>query len=294
MVEHSVVVRVVAGSIPVSRPTRYVPMENQINHPGLWKAVFPHRRPDSHKYDYGHAVITGAAEMTGATRLAAEACARIGAGLTTVIAPAGTGEIYRRTLAPHVIVEDRAGDLAAHLQDDRRNAVLVGPGAGKDYAAIRQDVRDACAGRACVLDADALNALAEQGDYSMLTPRCILTPHEGEFARLFPGINGSRIERARQAAQMTKTVIVLKGRETVIAGPAQIVINAGAPPWLATAGTGDVLAGMITGLLAQGMNPCDAACAAVWIHGRAAELFGEGLVASDITSKIPPILREIA
>lgn len=271
----------------------------QDNHPDLWKARFPHRKADDHKYDHGHAVIVGAAKMTGATRLAAEACARIGAGLTTVIAPPGTGEIYRRTLAPHVIVEDRRNGLSAHLSDDRRNVCLIGPGAGRDNADVLQkDVFDTLqTKKMAVLDADALNCFENSREkfYNLLNKNYILTPHEGEFSRLFPDIKGSKIDRAQTAADRTGAAVVLKGPDTVIAAPGQKpFINTNAPPWLATAGSGDVLAGMITGLAAQGMEPFDAACAAVWIHGKAARLFGEGLTAPDITSKIPVVLREIA
>ena len=269
------------------------------NHPDLWKAQFPHKKPDDHKYKHGHAVIVGATKMTGATRLAAEACARIGAGLTTVIAPQEAGGVYRRTLPPHVIVEDRGNGLTGHLADDRRNAVLIGPGAGlEDVAALQTDIIDVLKSqKMIVLDADAITAFQTDREklYSMLNKRCILTPHEGEFSRLFPGMTGIKTKRAQEAARRTGAIIVVKGPDTVIAAPdGRLVVNTNAPPWLATAGTGDVLAGIVTGLAAQGMESFDAACAAVWMHGEAARLFGEGLVASDITSKIPEVLREIA
>ena len=269
------------------------------NHPDLWRELFPHRKPDDHKYKHGHAVIIGAAKMTGATRLAAEACARIGAGLTTVIAPEGAGEIYRRTLAAHIIVEDRKNGLAGHLAEERRNAVLIGPGAGReDAAALQKDVLEALGvGKSIVLDADALTVFENGREkfYKELNKNCILTPHEGEFVRLFPALKGSKPERAQEAADLTGAVVLLKGHDTVIAAPGrEPVVNTNAPPWLATAGSGDVLAGMITGLAAQGMAPFDAACAAVWIHGEAASQFGEGLVASDLLDKISSVLREIA
>lgn len=292
----------------------------QDNHPDLWKDRFPHRKTGDHKYAHGHAVVAGAEKMTGATRLAAEACARAGAGLTTVIAPPGTGEIYRRTLAPHVIVEDRKNGLAAHLSDERRNAVLIGPGAGcENTASLQKDVLDILTtsltptlspvgrgsldvvrtgegAKIIILDADALNCFKDDREklYSALNKNCILTPHEGEFARLFPDIDGLKTDRAQEAAERTGAVIVLKGPDTVIAAPGRKpVINTNAPPWLATAGTGDVLAGMIAGLAAQGMEPFDAACAAVWIHGEAARQIGEGLVASDMAGKVPGVIRSL-
>jgi len=147
-----------------------------------------------------------------------------------------------------------------------------------------------------ILDADALTVFGSDREklYSALNNNSILTPHEGEFARLFPDLDGFKTQRAQKAAQASGAVIVLKGPDTVIVAPdGRTVINTNAPPWLATAGSGDVLAGMIVGLAAQGMAPFDAACAAVWIHGAAAYLFGEGLVASDIATKIPAVLGEL-
>ena len=269
------------------------------NHPDIWKERFPHKKSDDHKYKHGHAVIIGAAKMTGATRLAAEACARIGAGLTTVIAPREAGEIYRRTLPPHVIVEDRKNGLSGHLSDERRNAVLIGPGTGlENVRALQGDVFDVLNSKKfTVLDADAITAFNNDREkfYNSLNKNCILTPHEGEFVRLFPDLKGLKTERAQRAAQLTGAIIVLKGPDTVIAAPdGRLAINTNAPPWLATAGTGDVLAGLITGLAAQDMELFAAACAAVWIHGEAARLFGEGLVASDIVGKIHEVLLEIA
>lgn len=261
------------------------------NASSLWLSGFPFRKKDDHKYTHGHAVIFGAGKMTGATRLAAESCARIGAGLTTVIAPEGAGEIYRRTLAAHIIVRDREGSLNEFLKDERLTAFLIGPGAGSDCAAIRADIETVMKlNKPLVIDADGLNALENR----KLRGDIVLTPHEGEFKKLFPHIDGDRIEKAQIAARESGAVVVLKGAETVIASPDECAVNHNASPDLATAGTGDVLAGMITGLLAQGMEPFRAACAAVWIHGEAAKRFGPGLVASDLPGMIPEILREFA
>lgn len=266
------------------------------NHPDLWLSYVPRRIPDSNKYDFGHALIFGAEKMTGATRLAAESCARIGAGLTTVIAPTPAADIYRAALPPHIIVEDYSGKPSKHLEDERRNAVLIGPGAGDDYKETLKIIRAASAsGRAMVLDADALNALAAHPYPDSLPQQrknVVLTPHGGEFERLFTELKGDRQTKARKAAESTGCVIVLKGNETIIAAPGhEPVMNRNAPPGLATAGTGDVLAGMMTGLLAQGMDGFYAACAAVWIHGESATRFGPGLVASDLLNQIAAILN---
>ncbi len=247
------------------------------NNPNLWRDSLPRAQTEQHKYMRGHAVIYGAPALTGATRLAAESCARMGAGLVTVLASAKIANIYRETLKPHILVRDDLG-----WDDDRVTAKLYGSG-GMSRAVDYTDTRPT------VLDADALNDLPALGGHF------ILTPHEGEFARIFPDIEGSREERAEAAAKRSGAIIVLKGPETIIAAPnGDIVLNTHASPALATAGTGDVLAGMITGLLAQGMRPFDAACAAVWMHGEAALKFGVGLVASDLPDMIPEIVQNLA
>ena len=244
------------------------------NYPGLWLQNYPRKSPEGHKYDSGLAVIYGASEMTGATRLAAEACARIGAGLTVVMAPAAAADIYRASLPAHVMVR-----TDTTWNDTRIKARLYGPGGLSAKPDFRSSVP-------CVLDADALESLPRK-----LGPQYVLTPHEGEFARAFPAISGDRVTRAQEASLQTGAVIVLKGPETVVTAPGRgVVTNHNAPPSLATAGSGDVLAGMITGLIAQGMEPFEAACAGVWIHGACARAFGPGLVASDLPGLIPGIL----
>ncbi|MCB1532439.1 MAG: NAD(P)H-hydrate dehydratase [Alphaproteobacteria bacterium] len=249
----------------------------QENTPSLWSDKIPRKVGASHKYDYGHVVIYGAPELTGATRLAAEGCARTGAGLVTVLAPPGVGEIYRETLRPHILVRD---DL--DWDDERVTVKLYGSGGVSktpDYSSILPTV----------LDADALNDLP-----GTLGGHFVLTPHEGEFARVFPDLKGSREERAVAAARKSGAVIVLKGEQTVIAAPdGRVVINTHASPYLASAGTGDVLAGMIAGFIGQGMEPFDAACAAVWIHGECGVRIGSGLVASDLPGAIPSVLQDL-
>jgi ADP-dependent NAD(P)H-hydrate dehydratase / NAD(P)H-hydrate epimerase len=173
---------------------------------------------------------------------------------------------------------------------------LVGPGAGIG-ARTRDKVLAALkAKKACVLDADALNSFADSPKtlFDAIQSPCVLTPHEGEFGRLFGTIDGDKVARAGQAAAQSGAVIVLKGADTVIAAPdGNIVINDTGTPFLATAGSGDVLAGMIIGLLAQGMTAYDAACAGVWVHGILAENFGPGLIAEDLLDEIPDVLAEL-
>ena len=181
------------------------------------------------------------------------------------------------------------------MSDRRFNAILLGPGLGVGEAT--QDLVAAAlgSGAAVVLDADALTSFADNptGLFAQLRSRCVLTPHEGEFGRLFAGLlskGPTRLDAAREAAQAAKCVVVLKGPDTIIAAPeGRAAINSNAPPWLATAGTGDVLAGMI----AQGMEPFEAASAAVWLHGEAATRFGVGLIAEDLPEQLPHVLSTL-
>jgi NAD(P)H-hydrate epimerase len=264
------------------------------NVPALWRDAYPWPQLDGHKYRRGHALVAGGAVMTGAARLAARAAARIGAGLVTVAAPSVAWPVYAAALSG-VIVQPvaRAEEFAALLADTRRNAILLGPGGGTGEA-MRHNVLAALATkRAVVLDADALTVFAERRDelFAAIVGPCVMTPHEGEFARLFT-LAGDRLSRARAAAAQSKAVVLLKGADTVIAAPdGRAIINANAPPDLATAGSGDVLAGLVTGLLAQGLEPFRAAAAACWIHGEAATIFGPGLVAEDIIESVPAALR---
>ncbi len=247
----------------------------------LWLKAFPFKSGDKHKYDYGHALIYAAPELTGATRLAAGAAARIGAGLVTVISPQEMANVYRTALPPHIMVRD---DL--DWWDQRVTAVLYGPGGVSVKPVIRPGV-------VTVLDAGALLHPLLSGK-GIKGGGLILTPHEGEFARAFPDIKGSREERAIAAAYQSGAVVVLKGQETVIAHPdGSCMVNEHASPYLATAGTGDVLAGIITGLAAMSMEPFMAACTAVWIHGDCARRFGPGLVATDLELFILRVLQSL-
>ena len=186
-------------------------------------------------------------------------------------------------------------EFEAYLFDPRRIASLVGPGSGLDDLTRARALTALKSGKATILDADALSIFEDdpEGLFSAITGPCLLTPHEGEFRRLFPGTAGKLI-RTREAAEVSGAVVLLKGPDTVIAAPGgRAVINSGAPPGLATAGSGDVLAGFALGLIAQGMDVFDAACAAVWLQGRAAAAFGPGLIAEDLPDLLLDQLRRL-
>jgi hydroxyethylthiazole kinase-like uncharacterized protein yjeF len=270
------------------------------NEPSLWKDIVPFPGRDSHKYTRGHVVIMGGSRLTGAARLASEAAMRMGAGMCTIVADYEVAEVYQSG-APHVLFEPlkTLAEFVGHLEDDRRRAVLIGPGAGREDArALRAAVIDVLGTRkAAVIDADALSVFEGHGRelFEALHENVVLTPHEGEFTRVFGDmLPGTRIENAIDAARKSNAVVVLKGAETIIAHPdGRVVINTHASPWLATAGTGDVLAGMVLGLMVQGMSAFDAACAATWMHGDASLKIGPGLVAPDLVTQIPNVLKEV-
>jgi ADP-dependent NAD(P)H-hydrate dehydratase / NAD(P)H-hydrate epimerase len=266
------------------------------NEPLWWRTGFPRPSLASHKYTRGHALVAGGRVMTGAARLAAKSALRTGAGLVTLAAPEAAFPVYAAALTG-VIVHPVAGseDLRALLADKRRNAVLIGPGAGVGAATREEALAILGAEKRTVLDADALTSFADAPDtlFSAIRSPCVMTPHEGEFARLFDA-TGSKPERARRAARQSGAVILLKGADTVIAAPdGRVAINANAPPELATAGSGDVLAGIVLGLLAQGLEPFTAAAAAVWLHGDAAGRVGAGLVSEDLVEALMPALRDL-
>ncbi len=279
-----------------------------VNHPDWWLSVFPWPGPESHKYTRGHALVAGGAVMTGAARLAARAAARLGAGLVTVAAPEATLPIYAAALAG-VIVQPVGGAgegidaFRGLLADKRRNAALIGPGAGTGPGTREKVLAILKAGKRAVLDADALTVFADDPEAlfsairSAETPMPVLTPHEGEFARLFDRSGSklaSKLDRARRAARASGAVMLLKGNDTVVAAAdGRAAISEGAPAELATAGSGDVLAGMVLGLLAQGMPAFEAAAAAVWLHADAARRLGPGLVAEDLVEAMPAALAAL-
>lgn len=271
------------------------------NIPALWRNAFPQARVDGHKYSRGHAVIvSGGPSSTGAARLAARGALRAGAGLVTIASPSDALTINAaENLAVMVREVDGSAELKDFLSDRRRNAITLGPGGGVG-ASMREQVLTALASDASVvLDADALTSFAgETGALvSAIGARAgrpvALTPHEGEFSRLFSEVNARsncKLEKARVAAAQSGAVVVLKGADTVVAAPdGRAAIADNGPPTLATAGSGDVLAGMVCGLLAQGMPVFEASCAAVWLHGEAAREFGLGLIAEDLPDMLPRV-----
>lgn len=261
------------------------------NGPACW--TLPAIPVDGHKYSRGHVLVFGGGAMTGAARLAARAARRIGAGLVTIAAPAGALELYRGG-DPGTLVT-AAAPLEAVLADPRRNAVVIGPGGGVGEALAEQVLAVLASGRGVVVDADGLTCFADRPErlFAALSDRVVLTPHDGEYARLFGAVAGSRLDRARHAARRSGAVVLLKGPDTVVAHPdGRATVTIDASPHLATAGSGDVLAGMIAGLLAQGMVAFPAASAAAWLHGRAGQALGAGLIAEDLPEVLPRLLSD--
>nr|WP_321252311.1 NAD(P)H-hydrate dehydratase [uncultured Ruegeria sp.] len=269
------------------------------------------KEPKDQKYSYGHALIlSGGPGKTGAARLAARGALRIGAGLVTIgVPPAAQLEVAAQVTAVMLQLVEGADELSRVLKDGRLNALCLGPGMGLDRA--RNLVPAALsAGRSTVLDADALTAFAEEPKalFDHLHENCVLTPHGGEFARLFPEIAQkleevpdkgpaySKVDATRDAAERAGCVVLFKGPDTVIATPhGRCSISSAfydrSAPWLATAGAGDVLAGFITGLMARGLGPMQAAEAAAWLHVECARQFGPGLIAEDLPEQLPFVLK---
>ena len=248
-------------------------------------------------------MVSGGLSFTGAARLAARGALRAGAGLVTIATPREALAVNAAaTLAVMVRPVDGADELARFLDDARRNVVLLGPGGGVGQP-MRDLVMAALKGeRAVVLDADALTSFAEEPQ-ALIEPlrarraATLLTPHEGEFSRLFSSLVDkaqSKLERAHAAAEKAGAVVLLKGPDTVVAAPdGRAAISDNAPPWLATAGSGDVLAGIAAACLAQGMPAFEAAAAAVWLHGETGIEAGAGLIAEDLPEALPKVYRRL-
>jgi hydroxyethylthiazole kinase-like uncharacterized protein yjeF len=249
--------------------------------------------PAAHKYARGHClVVSGGPLSAGAARLSAQAAARAGAGLVTIC---GSERAVMAQAAHVTSIMVRAAASGALLEDTRKNAVVIGPGLGFGPDALAELESVLAARRATVVDADAITLLVTHGTKGV-HELCVLTPHGGEFARLFPDLSEAlpsrgKLSVVREAAARCGAVVLLKGADTVIAAPdGRAAIDMLAPPWLATAGSGDVLTGLIGGLLAQGDAPFEAACGGVFLHGAAARALGPGLVADDLPGAIPGVL----
>ncbi len=274
--------------------------DTYVNHPTFWGSAFPVPRTNGHKYDRGHTVVvSGDMWTSGAARLAARAALRGGAGLVTVACPRESLPLHTTSYAALMLRPmENSGDLERLLEDQRLHTIVLGPGLGVGRSTCRK-VEVAVPGRRAVLDADALTSYADDpAALASLVKRsqaAVITPHDGEFARLFGSVPQvqlaqGKVARARAAAAYLGAVVVLKGPDTVVAAPdgcATIAENA--PPYLATAGAGDVLAGLIAGLLSQGMPAFEAACAGVWLHGEAAQEVGAGLIADDLPEALPHV-----
>lgn len=268
-----------------------------VNGPELWCDRLPVPSAQGHKFGRGHALVVGGGMLSsGAARLSAVSALRAGAGLVTAVPPRSAAMVYANHLTAVMLQPaDTPQDWTALLDDPRRNAVLVGPGNGVNartrafaLAALDRD-------RATVLDADAITVFGDDPKalFQRITAPCIMTPHAGEFVRLFK-VTGDKLEDARTAARSSGATVVSKGPDTVIAAPdGRVAINCNAPPDLATAGSGDVLAGIAVGLLAQDVPPFEAACMAVWLHGAAAMVAGPGLIAEDLAPSLPAVWRQL-
>lgn len=272
------------------------------NHPALWGGLFPRPGWSGHKYHRGAVmVVSGGPLNTGAARLAAEGALRIGAGVVTMLSPPDAAAVHAAHLTAIMLrMAAGAGDIAAHLAEAGRipMSVVIGPANGVSPATRDNTLAVLKSKAAAVLDADALTSFSESPDvlFAALRPDDVLTPHTGEFARIFPDAaqaNG-KLAAARTASAKAGCIVVLKGADTVIAAPdGRALINANAPPDLATAGAGDVLAGFIAGLRAQGMDGFGAAAAGVWIHGACGQAAGPGLIAEDLPGAVPTVLRSL-
>jgi hydroxyethylthiazole kinase-like uncharacterized protein yjeF len=269
------------------------------NSPELWLPRFPWPTAASHKHARGRlVVVSGEAWSTGAARLAARAGLRIGAGLVTVLSPPEALPVNAAHLEA-VMLRAFETDLELEQAAKDVDAAVIGPAAGIGEPTLLNVLALARTGAALVLDADAITVFRDDPEelFSLLDRDDVLTPHPGEFERLFPGLlaaSPERISAARTAAERAGAVVLLKGSDTVIAAPdGRCAVNGNGSPWLATAGSGDVLAGFIGGLVAQGMESFEAACAGAWIHAEAAELHGPGLISEDLPGLAPVVLRRL-
>lgn len=262
-----------------------------------WRKALPWPGVDAHKHARGRlGVVSGKATQTGAARLAARGGLRIGAGVVRILCPPDAAAVIALAIEA-VMLTPFTSDEALRAAVQGMDAVVIGPAAGVNDATQANVRALAETGAAMVVDADGLTVFEPwpRELFALLDRDDVLTPHEGEFKRLFPGLlDKGRETAAREAARRAGAVVVLKGPVTVIAAPdGRLALNDNGVPWLATAGTGDVLAGMIGGLVAQRMDSFDAARAAVWMHAEAARAFGPGLIAEDLPERLPAVLAAL-
>jgi hydroxyethylthiazole kinase-like uncharacterized protein yjeF len=269
------------------------------NGPELWLARFPWPDAASHKHARGRLiVVSGEAWNTGAARLASRGALRIGAGLVTIFSPPDALQPNAAHLEA-IMLRPFETDLELEQGAAHVDAAVIGPAAGVTEGTLLNVLALARTGAALVLDADAISVFRDDPEelFSLLDRDDVLTPHPGEFERIFPGLLGGapeRITAARRAAERAGAVVLLKGSDTVIAAPdGRAAVNVNGSPWLATAGSGDVLAGFIGGLVAQGMDSFEAACAGAWIHAECADLHGPGLISEDLPGLAPAVLRRL-
>lgn len=269
------------------------------NGPDLWLSRYPWPKVSAHKHTRGRMiVVSGEAWSTGAARLAARAGLRAGAGLVTLFSPPEALLVNAAHLEAVMLQPFETEEELENAASDAESAV-IGPAAGVTDATLSNVLALARTGAALVIDADALSVFRDDPDelFSILDRDDVLTPHPGEFERVFPGLlEGSpeRITAARAAAARAQAVVVVKGPDTVVAAPdGRAAVNLNGSPWLATAGSGDVLAGVIGGLIAQGMDSFEAACAGVWIHAACAEAVGPGLISEDLPGLVPMVLKQL-
>ncbi len=268
------------------------------NSPSEWRHLLPRPGPDSHKHVRGRlGVVSGGALSTGAARLSARAGLRVGAGLVKVFCPPDAAPVLAPALEAVMLASFATPEQLQALADPM-DAVVIGPAAGLNESTALNLAALARTGAALVVDADALTLFRDRPEqlFAWLDRDDVLTPHEGEFERLFPGLLAAegREGAAQEAARLAGAIVVLKGAATVIAAPdGRLAVNGDGSPWLATAGSGDVLAGMIGGLIAQHMDSFDAARAAVWIHSEAARRFGPGLISEDLPQGLPAVLADL-
>jgi hydroxyethylthiazole kinase-like uncharacterized protein yjeF len=269
----------------------------ETNDPAIWRNFLPWPGPETHKHARGRlGVVSGRAHQTGAARLAARAGLRIGAGVVRILCPPDAVATIASTVTA-VMLTPFTSPEALWREVEEMDAVVAGPAAGLDEGTVANIQALALSGAALVIDADGLSVFKGRSAelFAVLDRDDVLTPHEGEFERLFPGLlKQGRAAAAVEAARHAQAVVVLKGAQTLIAAPdGRVRLNPNGSPWLATAGTGDVLAGMIGGLIAQRMDSFDAASAAVWLHSDAAARFGPGLISEDLCDVLPQSLKAL-